>query len=127
MHETLNDRQAMALLLIWIEDEQVHQLLVWLLIVQIVNGLDAGITAIFGVEALLKIIAFTFRAYIRLNSNKVQHCLRCLVQPSLLHMSSAFCIGPMIHTWHFSLAEHCIELCNHPNASPCEQMSNQPV
>ncbi len=77
MHETWNDRQAMALLLIWIEDEQVHQLLVWLLIVQIINGLDAGITAIFGVEALLKIIAFTFRAYIRLNSNKVQHCLRC--------------------------------------------------
>ena len=38
---------------------------------QIISGLDAGITAMFGVEALLKIIAFTFVAYIRVNSNKV--------------------------------------------------------
>ena len=38
---------------------------------QIISGLDAGITAVFGAEALLKIIAFTFTAYIRVNSNKV--------------------------------------------------------
>ena len=30
MHEAWNDRQAMALL--WMEDEQVHELLVWLLL-----------------------------------------------------------------------------------------------
>ena len=43
--------------------------------VQIISGLDAGITAIFAAEALLKIIAFTFTAYIRVNSNKViAHC-----------------------------------------------------
>ena len=38
---------------------------------QIVHYLDIGITAIFGIEALLKIIAFNFGAYIRVNSNKV--------------------------------------------------------
>lgn len=38
---------------------------------QIIHGLDIGITAVFGVEALLKIIAFTFVAYFRVNSNKV--------------------------------------------------------
>lgn len=42
-----------------------------LLNLQIISGLDAGITAMFGVEALLKIFAFTFVAYIRVNSNKV--------------------------------------------------------
>lgn len=46
--------------------------------VQIINGLDAGITAIFAAEALLKIIAFTFTAYIRVNSNKVG-CSKCTV------------------------------------------------
>ncbi len=40
-------------------------------VLQIINGLDAGITSIFGVEALLKIVAFTFTAYIRVTSNKV--------------------------------------------------------
>ena len=40
-------------------------------ILQIISGLDAGITAMFGVEALVKITAFTFVAYIRVNSNKV--------------------------------------------------------
>ena len=38
---------------------------------QIVHYLDIGITAIFGIEALLKIIAFNFGAYIRVSSNKV--------------------------------------------------------
>ncbi len=85
MHESWNDGQTMALLSV--ENEQVLQLLVWLLFLQVINGLDAGITAIFGVEALLKITAFSFTAYIRLNSNKVQHCWHSLVQPSLLHIS----------------------------------------
>lgn len=38
---------------------------------QIIHSLDIGITGVFGVEALLKIIAFNFLAYIRVNSNKV--------------------------------------------------------
>ena len=38
---------------------------------QVINGLDIAITSIFAVEAFLKIVAFTFRAYIRVNSNKV--------------------------------------------------------
>ena len=50
---------------------------------QIINGLDAGITSIFGIEALLKISAFTFTAYIRVNSNKVL--------PLLLSISQLMC------------------------------------
>ena len=38
---------------------------------QVINGLDIAITSIFAVEAFLKIVAFTFHAYIRVNSNKV--------------------------------------------------------
>lgn len=38
---------------------------------QIIHALDIGITGVFGVEALLKIVAFNFVAYIRVNSNKV--------------------------------------------------------
>lgn len=36
--------------------------------------MDACLTAVFGLEALLKIIAFSFTGYIRSNSNKV--CMR---------------------------------------------------
>ena len=59
---------------------------------QIISGLDAGITAMFGMEALLKIIAFTFVAYIRVNSNKVGPFSYAALQSGCVYTQS--CMHP---------------------------------